>query len=60
MLVSVIMPYFLKKKYFKESTLSVLNQSYQNLELIIIYDDYNFDDLEFINKASQSGIFLVD
>ena len=38
-LVSVIMPYYDKKNYFFESINSVLNQTYTNLEIIIIYDD---------------------
>ena len=33
MLVSIIMPYFKKKKYVKYSVLSVLNQTFKNFEL---------------------------
>ena len=50
MLVSIIMPYFKKKKYVKYSVLSVLNQSFQNFELIIVYDNHNKSELRFINK----------
>ncbi len=50
MLVSIIMPYFRKKKYVKQSIMSVLSQSYQNFELILIYDDDNSDELAFINQ----------
>ena len=46
--VSVIMPYFKKKEYVEKSILSVINQSYKNLELIIIYDDESMDDFEYI------------
>ena len=48
--VSVIMPYFKKKEYVKRSILSVINQTYKNLELIIIYDDECMDDFEYISN----------
>jgi hypothetical protein len=35
MLASIIMPYFKKKKYFKSSYYSVLNQNIKNKEIII-------------------------
>jgi teichuronic acid biosynthesis glycosyltransferase TuaG len=49
-LVSVIMPYYKKRQYVERSIRSVLNQSYKNLELIIVYDDLMIDDLLFIKK----------
>ena len=53
MLVSIIMPYFRKKKYIKDSVLSVLNQSYKNFELIIIFDDTDQYDLSFIYEIEK-------
>ena len=53
MLVSIIMPYFKKKKYVKDSVLSVLNQTFQNFELLIIYDNHTNDELKFINKIKR-------
>ena len=53
MLVSIIMPYFKNKKYVKYSVLSVLNQTFQNFELIIIYDNHTADELKFINKIKK-------
>ena len=53
MLVSIIMPYFKKKKYVKYSVLSVLNQTFKNFELIIIYDNETSDELKFINKIKK-------
>ena len=53
MLISIIMPYFRKKKYVKHSVKSILNQSYKNFELLIIYDDYDLDDLELINNIKS-------
>ncbi len=42
--VSIIMPYYKKKKYFYNSLKSVLKQSYENFEIIIIYDDKDLND----------------
>ena len=53
MLVSIIMPYFKKKKYVKYSVLSVLNQTFKNFELIIVYDNETSDELQFINKIKK-------
>tara|TARA_B110000971_G_C19966022_1_gene480257 strand:- start:487 stop:1239 length:753 start_codon:yes stop_codon:yes gene_type:complete len=49
-LVSVIMPYYKKKAYIKDSIRSVLKQTYQNFEIIIVYDDTDKSDLEFIRQ----------
>ena len=53
-LVSIIMPYYRKKKFFKQSLYSVLLQSYTNLEVIIIYDDYDLDELDYIKKLIKN------
>lgn len=50
---SVIIPYFKKKKYIKKSIKSVLSQTYQNLEIIIIYDDENKADLKYIQDLKK-------
>ena len=63
-LVSVIMPYYNKRNYFLDSINSVLNQTYINLEIIIIYDDHERDDLEYIKDCikndSRAKIILND
>jgi len=52
-LVSVIIPYYKKRKFISETLDSAVNQSYKNLEIIIIYDDVNKTDLEFIRKIAK-------
>ena len=52
-LVSVIIPYYKKRNFVKETVLSVINQSYDYLEILIIYDDTNLNDLEFIKEISK-------
>jgi len=49
-LVSVIIPYFNKKKYFKQAFLSAYYQTYKQLEIIIVYDNVLKNDLSFIKK----------
>ena len=51
-LVSVIIPYFKKRNFIKETLNSVINQSYNYLEILIIYDDTNLNDLEFLQEIS--------
>ena len=55
-LVSVIIPYYNKKNYFFESINSALNQTHTNLEIIIIYDDQNRNDLEFIKSCVKNDL----
>ena len=52
-LVSVIIPYYKKRNFIKETIVSVLNQSYDYLEILIIYDDINLNDLEFLQEISK-------
>ena len=40
-LVSVIIPYYKKRNFVKETIVSVINQSYDYLEILIIFDDTN-------------------
>ena len=60
-LVSVIIPYYKKKNSILKTVNSVLNQIYQNFEIIIIYDDENNNDLNFINeiKNKDNRIFII-
>ena len=55
-LVSVIMPYYNKKNFFLKSINSVLNQTHGKLEIIIIYDDQNREDLQYIENCIKNDL----
>ena len=52
-LVSVITPYFQKKEFFEKTIRSILNQTYSNFEIFIVYDDESKSDLDFVKKISE-------
>jgi len=49
-LVSIVIPFKKKKKYFSSTINSICNQTFKNYEVILIYDDIDKDDLEFIKN----------
>ena len=53
-LVSVILPYFKKKEFIKNTINSIIKQSYKNYELILIYDDPDKSDLNYIKKIVKN------
>ena len=59
--VSIIIPYFRNFLFFKKTIKSVLGQSYQNYEIIIIYDDTEKKELHLLKKliAKNTKIKLV-
>ena len=52
-LVSVIIPYYKKRKFISETLDSAIKQSYKNLEIIIIYDDVKKTDMDFVRKIAK-------
>ena len=52
--ISVIIPYYKKRNYIKKTLTSVLNQSFKNFEILLIYDDQDLSDLYFIKKNFKS------
>ncbi len=56
MLLTVILPYFKKKKFIKKTLDSIINQTFKNFELIIIYDQKDKSDLEYIKKILAKKI----
>ena len=51
--ISIITPYFKKKKFIKETILSILDQSYKKFEIIIIYDDNDQSDLPYLKEIKN-------
>ena len=52
--VSIIIPYFKKKKFIKKTIESVKLQTFKNFEVIIIYDDEDRSDLLLIKKIQNT------
>ena len=52
-LVSVIIPYYKKRNFVKGAVISVLNQSYDNLEILLIFDDTNLNDFDFLKEIAK-------
>ncbi|MDC1053067.1 glycosyltransferase family 2 protein [Candidatus Pelagibacter sp.] len=59
--VSVIVPYYKKKKFIIRTINSIKSQTHKNLDIIIIYDDNDHSDLELIKNIvnSDSRIRLI-
>ena len=53
-LVSVVIPYYKKKFFFEKTISSILNQSYKNFEIILIYDDNNLEELDFFKNIKKN------
>ena len=60
-LISVIIPYYKKKRFIDYSLKSVIEQTYSNYEIILIYDDEDKSDLEYLtdNYSSNEKIKLL-
>jgi len=60
-LISIILPYYKKKKFISKTIKSILSQTHQKFELIIIYDDNDKRDLIYIKKLikKHSNIKLI-
>ena len=48
--ISVIIPYFKKIEFIQKTLKSVFNQTYKNIEIIIIFDDQNQIELKRLGR----------
>ena len=60
-LVSIILPYFNKRDYIRETIYSLLNQTYQDFEIIVIDDEISEDSKRILSEIKQidSRIFIL-
>ena len=47
-LISIIIPYYKKKKFFKNTIKNHTKQTHKNFEIILIYDDIDKTELPFV------------
>lgn len=57
---SVVIPLYNKEKYIRETIESVLNQTYQNFEIIIVNDGSTDNSINEVNKVLDSRIRIVN
>ena len=57
-LVSIIIPYYKKKKYIEQTLRSILSQKYKNFEILIVYDDIDKEDLYLLKSLKKKIIEL--
>lgn len=60
MLVSVVMPMHNESDYIEESINSILNQTYENFEFIIIDDCSTDDSVEKVKNIKDNRINLIE
>ena len=49
-LISIIIPYHRKKKFFHSTIKSIYNQPFKNYEVILIYDDNDYGEINFVKN----------
>jgi glycosyltransferase involved in cell wall biosynthesis len=57
---SVIIPLYNKAQYIERAILSVLNQTYQNFEIVVVNDGSTDNSLEIVKNLSDKRIKLIN
>lgn len=60
-LISIIIPYFKKKEFIKQTLKSAINQTYKNIEILIVFDGGSEKDLKFLKNliSKQPKIKMI-
>ena len=60
-LISIIIPYFKKKEFIKQTLKSAINQTYKNIEILIVFDGGSAKDLKFLKNliSKQPRIRII-
>ena len=58
--VSIIIPVYNSSKHVEECLKSVINQTYSNLEIIIVDDASKDNSIEIIKKINDSRIKIIE
>ena len=53
-LVSIVVTYYKKQRYFKETLNSIKKQKYKNYEIILVFDDDNKEELLFVKNLLKN------
>ncbi|MGI1988470.1 glycosyltransferase family 2 protein [Shewanella glacialipiscicola] len=59
-LISVVLPVFNGSKYIGDAINSIVNQSYDNLEIIIVNDGSTDNSIEIIRSFNDDRIIIID
>lgn len=59
-LVSIIVPFYNEEKYIKNSVLSIIDQTYKNLEILLINDASTDKSLQVIEEIKDSRIRIIN